>query len=88
MRMINRTGKERIGNGFQEALSLLAARTKRPLAGVMPSQLKEGRAPCPAGSCGFVGIDAGVLYQPAAGASGWGWVKRGTSLPGRVMKVP
>ena len=88
MRMINRTRKERIGNGFQEPLSLLAARTKRALAGVVPSQLKEGRAPCPAGSCGFVGIDAGVFYQRATGASGWGWVERSTSLPARVMKAP
>lgn len=43
MRMINRTRKEGLGNGFQVVLSFLAARTRRAIAGVRPAQLKEGK---------------------------------------------
>ena len=80
MRMINRTRKEGLGNGFQVVLSFLAARSRRAIAGVRPAQLKEGKPHVLLGSCVFTRIYAGVFCQPDAGLGGQGLV--GEAGPG------
>lgn len=86
MRMIDRTRKEGMKNGFQVIVSLLAARAACG-GDKFSGQLKEEPRPprqihthtLLTGCWEFLGVDL-ECFSSLGGTPGWGRVERGTSL--------